>query len=81
MLMTYFQVTSLLSIEFTYVGMLSKSKGQIVRVAATMHVLFNWETPHSTLFVISDEAMKVAIDFVEICNHHVNYLTIFDHQL
>ena len=55
--------------------MLSKSKGQILRVAATMHVMFNWETPHSTLIVISDEAMKAAIDFVEICNHHVNYLT------
>ena len=55
--------------------MLSKSKGQILRVAATMHVLFNWETLHNTSFVISDEAMKAAIDFVEICNQHVNYLT------
>ena len=40
-----------------------------------MHVLFNWETPHSTLFVISNKTMKTAIDFVEICNQHVNYLT------
>lgn len=37
-------------------------------------MLFNWETPHSISSVISDEAMKVAIDFVEICNQHVNYL-------
>ena len=55
--------------------MLSKSKGQILRVAATMHVLFNWETPHNISSVISDEAMKAAIEFVEICNQHVNYFT------
>lgn len=50
---------------------LSKSKGQILRVAATM---FSWETPHNILSEISDEAMKAAIDFVETCNQHVNYL-------
>ena len=32
---------------------------------------------HHTIFYlidISDEAMKAAIDFVETCNQHVNYL-------
>ena len=55
--------------------MLSKSKGQILRLATTMDVLFNWETPNNISSVISNEAMKAAIEFVEICNQNVNYLT------
>jgi len=30
-----------------YAGMLSKSKGQILRVAVAMHVLFYMETPNA----------------------------------
>lgn len=32
---------------YAIAGMLSKAKGQILRIGATLHVLFHWETPHS----------------------------------
>lgn len=54
--------------------MLSKSRGQILRVAATMHVLFHLDTPLSIPTTISDEALKAAQDFVETSNQHVAYL-------
>ena len=57
-----------------FAGMLSKSKGQILRVAATFHVLFSWETPHSISAEITDEALKAAIDFVEIGTQHAAFL-------
>lgn len=55
--------------------MLSKSKGQILRVAAFLQVLFTLpmdedqsscsSSPEIT--VISEDAIKAAIDFVEVC--------------
>ena len=61
-------------VQFTYTGMLSKSRGQILRVAATMHVLFHLDTPLCIPTVISDEALKAAQDFVETSNQHVAFL-------
>ncbi len=57
-----------------YTGMLSKSRGQILRVAATMHVLFHLDTPLSIPAIISDGALKAAQDFVETSNQHVAFL-------
>ncbi len=54
--------------------MLSKSKGQILCVAAVMHVLFRWETPHSIPENISDDALKAAINFVDLCVQHASFL-------
>jgi hypothetical protein len=54
--------------------MLSKSKGQILRVAATFHVFFHWESPHNIPNEISDTALKAAIDFVQTCTQHAAYL-------
>ena len=51
-------------------GMLSKSKGQILRVAATLHVLFHRENP----VTLSEEAVKAAENFVEVCVQHAAYL-------
>ena len=48
--------------------MLSKSNGQILRVAAVMHALF--QIHESELVVedqISDNALQAAIDFVQTC--------------
>ena len=50
--------------------MLSKSRGQILRMAATMHVLFHWETPGEIPSTISSEALKAAQSFVEHCTQH-----------
>ena len=54
--------------------MLSKSKGQILRIAAVMHALFHWETPASIPELISEVAIKAAVSFVEFCIQHACYL-------
>ena len=54
--------------------MLSKSKGQILRVAAVMQVLFHCENPHNIPNDITDEALKASINFVEVCIQHAAYL-------
>ena len=55
--------------------MLSKSRRHVLRVAATMHVLFHVETPMSIPKTISESALKVAQEFVEACNQHVSFLS------
>lgn len=57
-----------------YVGMLSKSRGQIVCVAAVMHVLFHLDTPLSILKEISDEVLLTSQNFVELCNQCASFL-------
>ena len=44
--------------------MLSKAKGQILHVAASLHVLFNINTPHTIPQTISDNAIKAAVNFI-----------------
>ncbi len=51
--------------------MLSKSKGQILRVAATLHVLFHIDSPLAIPPVIAIEA---AIDLVDMCIQHAAFL-------
>ena len=51
--------------------MLSKSKGQILRVAATLHVMFHINTP---LTIPDNEAVKAAIDLVDVCIQHAALL-------
>ena len=55
-------------------GMLSKSKGQILRVAAALHVLFHHNTPLHVPESISKEAVKAAVSFVELCIQHAAYM-------
>jgi hypothetical protein len=55
--------------------MLSKSRGHVLRVAATMHVLFHLETPLSIPETISEQALMAAQEFVEVCNQHVSFLS------
>ena len=63
--------------------MLSKSKGQILRVAAVLHVLFQIHIPNlngdheearTEPDKISDEALCAAVDFVEISTQHAAYI-------
>ena len=54
--------------------MLSKSKGQMLRLAATLHVLFHMDTPQTIPQEISSEALTSARNFVDVCNQHVAYL-------
>ena len=46
--------------------MLSKSMGQILRVRAAMHILFNVESDEIPE-TITQEAINAVIDFVEVC--------------
>ena len=56
-------------------GLLSKAKGQILRVAATLHILFCLSTPDDTPDVISDAAVSAAINFVHVCCGHTSLIT------
>ena len=56
------------------IGMLSKSRGQIVCVAATMHILFHLDIPLTIPSTISEDALKAAQSFVKLCNEHATCL-------
>ena len=58
----------------SHVGMLSKSRGQILRVAAVLHVLFHLDTPLIIPEAISDQALLAAQNFVELCNQYTTFL-------
>ena len=58
-----------------YVGMLSKSLGQIIRVSAAMHILFHMDEEGSLPTVISEAAIDAAINYVEVCCQHTAYIT------
>jgi len=53
--------------------MLSKSKGQVLRVAAVMHVLFHMSMP-TIPSEISENAVKAADKFVDYCLQQAAYL-------
>ena len=55
-------------------GMLSKSKGQILRISAILHVLFHMNTPLTIPEAISVDAVKAAIDLVDVCIQHAAFL-------
>ena len=54
--------------------MLSKSKGQVLRVAAALHVLFHRNTPLNVPESISEEAVTAAVGFVDFCLQHVAHI-------
>ena len=55
-------------------GMLSKSKGQTLRLAAAMHALFHWETPANIPEAISTPALKAALSLIDACVQHACFL-------
>lgn len=52
-----------------FIGMLSKLSGQTLRVAACFHVLFGKSDA-----MISDEAIDVAMNFVDVCCQQTAYI-------
>lgn len=50
--------------------MLSKSTGQVLRVAAGFNILFNEKTEKK----IGTKAVVAAINFVEVCCQHTAYM-------
>ena len=65
---------SVQNVTLPILGMLSKSKGQVLRVAAVMHVLFHMNSPLAIPPNISESAMKAADSFVDLCLQHAAYL-------
>ena len=57
-----------------HTGMLSKSKMQILRIGAVIHVLFHYDKPHTVPSTISSNAIKASIKFVDTCIQHVLYV-------
>ena len=62
------------SINFLFTGMLSKSKGQILRVAAALHVLFSLGCSDEISTEISEEAIAAAIKLVGLCCQQTAYM-------
>ena len=56
------------------IGMLSKSKGLILRVAGVLHVLFQLDTPDDIPDTISELAIIAAQDFVDVCCQHTAFV-------
>ena len=61
--------------------MLSKSKGQVLRVSAAIHVLINDRTDEEGGIIVSpvpneiaDEAIIAAKNFVRTCCQHASYI-------
>ena len=54
--------------------MLSKSKGQILRLAAVLQVLFQVKENTDQSNMISDEALHAAIDFIQTSVQHTAYI-------
>lgn len=73
--------SNLYTLIHTPIGMLSKAKGQVLRVAAVLHVLScDSEDDEGNIFVsrvsdtISNEALLAAQDFVQTCCQHAAYV-------
>ena len=52
--------------------MLSKSKGQVLRLTAVMHVLIHMDSPDAIPREISEETVKAAD--LDLCLQHAAYL-------
>lgn len=56
-------------------GFLSKSKGQLLRVATCFHVLFKIESPSNISETIEELPLKAAVNFIEVCCSHAFHIT------
>lgn len=54
--------------------MLSKSKGQILRVAIALHVLFHVGSFESISDQITEEAIAASVNFVGLCCQQTAYI-------
>ena len=55
-------------------GVLSKSKGQILRLAACMNALFSLDPLHPLKAELSPMSIDASIDYVEVCNEHTSVM-------
>ena len=66
------QLEDLCGMDDLLTGVLSESKGQILRVAAVLNALFSMDCDHplNEHKQLSTISVKAAINFVEVCNEH-----------
>lgn len=64
------QLEDLCGMDELLTGVISKSKGQILRVAAIFNALFSLDDDHPLDENLSNVAIKAVINFVEMCNEH-----------
>ena len=56
-------------------GILSKQKGQALCVAVVMNALFSLDDKYKLKALIDEDAVKAAIDFVQVCGDHASLLS------
>ena len=56
------------------VGMLSKSRGLVLRVAAVLHVLFHIDCADPLSDQLSDMSIKAAVNFIQIACQQTAYI-------
>ena len=56
-------------------GILSKQKGQALRVAAIMNAMFSLDCNYTLETTLSEDAVKAAINFVQVCGDHASLLS------
>ena len=64
------QLEELCGMDDLLTGLLSKSKGQILRLAAVFNALYSLDPSHSLSTELSSSSVKAAINFVQVCNEH-----------
>lgn len=64
------ELEELCGIDNLLTGILSKSKGQILRLAAVFNALFSLDDEHELHSAISEAAVKAAINYIEVCSEH-----------
>ena len=56
-------------------GLLSKSRGQLLRLATVLHMLFSIDNTEQPLAEeMSDEAVKAAVNFIRIASQQTAYI-------
>ena len=60
---------------FICIGILSKSRGQVLRVAAVLHTLFSIENENMNIpDEVSEAALKAAVNFVRVSCQQTAYV-------
>ena len=64
------QLEELCGMDDLLTGLLSKSKGQILQLAAVFNALYSLDPSHLLNTKLSSLSVKAAINFVQVCNEH-----------
>ena len=60
----------MISAVWMYTGLMGKSKGMMMRVAAVLHALFTIDQQNTLTAELSAASVTAALNLVEVCNEH-----------